>query len=518
MIMKRIPVFFALMLSLAATAHVRAEEKFDPAARAKAIAPFLDENVAAVVHVDLTRIKFDLLWNEIVKFNLLPDCPDTQDPDLIKNKGKQQIDALIKAGVTDAYGIFTPTLDYYHRFLILTASPNVDEKAVKAVFHPTPLLRIGNTLILGAEDQLDRVIKITPDPRPELETALEAAGDTAVQIVITPPKHYRRVIEETMPQLPKEIGGGESTILTRGILWGAVGIDLPPKMSIRVVVQSQDAAAATALRAKMTEIVKIASAWWMAKEYTPRLLEMSAQLLPEVEGNRLVLSLDNREGKIGKILEDLGSILEKERESTRSAMSRENLKEIGLAMHNYCDVHKHFPPPAIYSKDGKPLLSWRIAILPQLGLNEIYNKFHLDEPWDSPHNLELSKIPIAVYSMPMTKTSMTPDKKSFLIKYLVPVGPGTAFDTKEGMKIEDIKDGTADTILAVEVDNEQAVVWTKPDDLSYDPQEPAKGLSKKYAFYALFCDGHITPIRSSSSAEELRAWFSTAGGEKAKSP
>ena len=92
---------------------------------------------------------------------------------------------------------------------------------------------------------------------------------------------------------------------------GTVGIDLPPKMSIRVVVQSQDAAAATALRAKMTEIVKIASAWWMAKEYTPRLLEMSAQLLPEVEGNRLVLSLDNREGKIGKILEDLGAILEK---------------------------------------------------------------------------------------------------------------------------------------------------------------------------------------------------------------
>ena len=72
------------------------------------------------------------------------------------------------------------------------------------------------------------------------------------------------------------------------------------------------------------------------------------------------------------------------------------------------------PPAAIYSKDGKPLLSWRVAILPYLGLDNLYKQFHLDEPWDSPHNIKLSAMPVAVYLSPMMKNNMTPDKKSFL--------------------------------------------------------------------------------------------------------
>jgi hypothetical protein len=240
--------------------------------------------------------------------------------------------------------------------------------------------------------------------------------------------------------------------------------------------------------------------------------------MPAVEDNRLVFSLDNREGKIDKILADAQIILEKQRENTRSAVSRNNLWQIGGALLRYYDANKQFPAAAIYSKDGKPLLSWRVAILPHLGLNNLYKEFHLDEPWDSPHNIKLSSVPVAVYLSPIMKNNMTPDKKSFLTTYVVPVGPGTVFEGKEGMTIKEIKDGTSKTIMAIEVDDDHAVIWTKPDDLPYDPKEPAKGLSKRYAFYALFCDGHINPILSSSSADDLRAWFSAAGGEQAKGP
>ena len=68
------------------------------------------------------------------------------------------------------------------------------------------------------------------------------------------------------------------------------------------------------------------------------------------------------------------------------------------------------------------------------------------------------------------------------------------------------------------MDEDHAVIWSKPDDLPYDPKEPAKGLSKKYGFYALFCDGQITPVQASRPIDELRALFSAAGGEKAKNP
>src|SRR5262249_46508298 len=63
-----------------------------------------------------------------------------------------------------------------------------------------------------------------------------------------------------------------------------------------------------------------------------------------------------------------------------------NLKEIALAMHNRHDTYGFLPASAIYSKNGKPLLSWRVELLPFLDQQELYRQFHLDEPWDSEHN------------------------------------------------------------------------------------------------------------------------------------
>ena len=68
----------------------------------------------------------------------------------------------------------------------------------------------------------------------------------------------------------------------------------------------------------------------------------------------------------------------------------EKLKRLGVAMNQFHEAHGHFPAAAITDKSGTPLLSWRVAILPQLGYQSLYDEFHLDEPWDSPHNLALA--------------------------------------------------------------------------------------------------------------------------------
>ena len=70
------------------------------------------------------------------------------------------------------------------------------------------------------------------------------------------------------------------------------------------------------------------------------------------------------------------------REAARRNQSTNNMKQLGLSMHIYHDLKKRFPPAAISDKNGKPLLSWRVAILPYLDENELYKQFHLDEPWD----------------------------------------------------------------------------------------------------------------------------------------
>ena len=70
------------------------------------------------------------------------------------------------------------------------------------------------------------------------------------------------------------------------------------------------------------------------------------------------------------------------------ANSSNNLKQIGLGMHNYHDQNNKLPPPYLKTKDGKPGLSWRV-ILPYIEQDFLYRQFKLDEPWDSPKNLAL---------------------------------------------------------------------------------------------------------------------------------
>src|SRR4051794_3818491 len=82
------------------------------------------------------------------------------------------------------------------------------------------------------------------------------------------------------------------------------------------------------------------------------------------------------------------------REAARRSQCVNNLKQIGLAMHNYNSAYDVFPPAVITDPDGKPLLSWRVLLLPFLDEQALYEQFKLDEPWDSPNNKPLlSRMP-----------------------------------------------------------------------------------------------------------------------------
>src|SRR6516165_8316569 len=60
-----------------------------------------------------------------------------------------------------------------------------------------------------------------------------------------------------------------------------------------------------------------------------------------------------------------------------------SLRNIGLALHNYQSVRKgRLPPPVVKDKNGRPLYSWRVLLLPYLEHEPLYKQFKLDEPWD----------------------------------------------------------------------------------------------------------------------------------------
>src|SRR5262249_27686727 len=164
----------------------------------------------------------------------------------------------------------------------------------------------------------------------------------------------------------------------------------------------------------------------------------------------------------------------------REQQSVNNLKQLMIALHSFHDANMRLPPAAIRDKKtGKPLLSWRVALLPYIEQAALYQKFKLDEPWDSPHNMKLAEIVVPTYAVPGDKAGEEP--KTFYRVFVAAPGkpPQTAWQTNPykdlplgafGGKLTAIPDGTSNTLGVVEAG--EAVPWTKPDELPYDPKAP----------------------------------------------
>ena len=204
---------------------------------------------------------------------------------------------------------------------------------------------------------------------------------------------------------------------------------------------------------------------------------------------------------IGVLVALLLPAVQQAREAARRAQSINHMKQLLLAMHNYHDVKHHFPAHAIYSDDGKPLLSWRVAILPFIEERALYNRFHLDEPWDSEHNRALIPEMPEVLLDPSSK--LVPEQGK--THYVGPVGEGLFFSgTDRGISFRKMVDGTAKTIALLQVDDPHAAVWTQPKDWSYDEKEPLGGLNGSLhpgIFLAGFADGHVTVIPETVNPE-----------------
>lgn len=197
-------------------------------------------------------------------------------------------------------------------------------------------------------------------------------------------------------------------------------------------------------------------------------------------------------------------------EGARQTESANQLKQIGLAMHNFHDVHKRLPVADGAASDGKPKLSWRVHILPFMEQQTLFNEFKLDEPWDSEHNKKLIEKMPAFYQAPGSGVA---DKHK--TNYVTVRGKETIFPAGKAARMSDIKDGTSNTAMVLEVSDDKAVIWTKPDDFEPDTDEPLKGVVglRSGKFLVLFGDGHVSTLSESLDKETVRAIFTRAGGE-----
>jgi hypothetical protein len=195
------------------------------------------------------------------------------------------------------------------------------------------------------------------------------------------------------------------------------------------------------------------------------------------------------------------------RSAARQTQSKNNLKQIGLAMHIYHDTYRKFPPAVLYGPDGKTPYSWRVALLPFLDQANLYQQYRFNEPWDSENNRKvLAQMP-PVYRDPNEPGTLTHSS------YFVLTGQDTVFDGKEGTEILQIKDGMSNTILVVEAQRD--IPWTKPEDIPYAADKPLPKFGGHYpdGFQALLCNGSVRFIPAKLNEKTMRSLFTKGAGE-----
>lgn len=210
------------------------------------------------------------------------------------------------------------------------------------------------------------------------------------------------------------------------------------------------------------------------------------------------------------------------REGANRASCFGQFKFFGLAMSHYEFRRGTFPPAYVADSGGQAQHSWRVLLLEFLG-DPIYQKYDFDEPWNSPHNGELSAgLHIGMsrvypaYHCPSDRASVRLDTS-----YVMVVGEGTVSDGPKAIRREDVTDGCSNTIAIAEM-AASGITWMKPQDLEFDE------MSFKLNDFSTPClrskhgstitvgtlDGFSRSISTDIDTEVLRALLTISGRER----
>jgi len=266
----------------------------------------------------------------------------------------------------------------------------------------------------------------------------------------------------------------------------------------------------------------------------------------QVDGRevRVWLKSPRSTAEIAELATALLPAIEEAQQAAKRTQSMNNLRQLALAMLNYESAHGSFPPAVSYTyrtevvggvggeeptsefppsgggryggvprgqllqeRTSKYPHSWRVAILPYMEQQALYNQYRFDEPWDSEANKKITETVVPAYRSPHDEPSSTNTS------YFVFTGPETIFDGEEGTQLREIRDGTSRTLLLVEA--KRPVPWTKPEDIPYAADQPVPKLGGwvPREFVAAMVDGSVRRVSSDIEEETLRAYITKAGGE-----
>ena len=501
--MPRLPL---LALLLAAPAFAQ------PPGRAPSVAdtaaPFIDEHTLVVARVDLTRVDVETVLKLAAAFSGEDDGESTGEV-------RALVQEFARRGGKDVLLPYGPG-DFPHLPCLIVPAPDGAEARTSLAQLFLDLYRLTGAeadsavlhgcVCVGPKDSLAVLRARKPVARPDLAAALDAGRDGVAQLAFALSAEAKKIHEQVAPTLPAELGGGGIQKVTRGLKWAAVVVGPGPRMPAKWVTECASPDAARDLR-EVERRARQAADDLVRGDGPEAGLKRGPGLFDNAttsqEGSRLTTEWELATSLMAALKRPEGTPAERMRSSN-------NLRHLLIALHNYHDTHGRFPTD-VRDRDGKPLLSWRVQILPYVEEENLYKQFRLDEPWDSPHNRPLAARMPKVFRSPRQAAALK-DRTT----YLAPLGTGLMWDSPTGLKITHVTDGTSNTIALVEADDDRAVIWSKPEDITIDRRNPTTGLLGHYGegFQAALADGSVRFVKKGIDPAVLWALFTRAGGEK----
>ncbi|QDV51468.1 DUF1559 family PulG-like putative transporter [Gimesia fumaroli] len=208
------------------------------------------------------------------------------------------------------------------------------------------------------------------------------------------------------------------------------------------------------------------------------------------------------------------------REAARRHTSKNNLLQMGLALHQYHETYGIFPPGNTATADGNPSHSWQTLILPYLDHKPIFNQINFEQPWNATENQLVFQTVMPVYLNPVISV-LYPEQKSStspegygLSHY---AGNELVLKQNQGSQIREIKDGMSPTIFAMEI-GENFKPWGDPSS-TINPSQvfgPGKKTSQEGGNYILMGDGAVRFITKEIDPAILKALSTPNGGEETR--
>jgi hypothetical protein len=541
--MLRIDMRLAVLIAavVAPATAVRAANDADVLAR------YVTDDVLAVVSVDLTKLDLLAWFEHMADLGVVPESLVEAERQSA-TQAQEGYEELVKLGARRA-SVLLRTSDIHFggtTWVIELADEAEGPRVVKLLeawlekareersfgsdssMLPSHLEATGNIVLAASSAEQLAMLNAGREgaPRDDARAALKALLAADAGFVAFGDADSRRVLREMLPAAPAPFMEINGRLLADGVRWGGLLIKLPPDASATVTIEGaspETIATIEQAAAKGLELLKALCLAEMVngppdhKARAAALLPLVPLLAPTIDGTRLSLTFGDDQAEVDAVRNLLLPAVASAREAAWRSQRMNNFKQIAIALLNYESAKKSFPAAASYDEDGRPLLSWRVHILPFMEEKALYNEFHLDEPWDSDHNRRLIERMPALFADPDPAVQREIGGVGRTTT-VVPVGAGTVFDGRNGFMYRDIDDGTSNTVLFVQVIPERAVVWTKPEDWEVDFTDALWGVSPPDdgsggTFAAAYCDGSVRQINANIDAQVWAALLTADGRE-----